>query len=72
MKHIAHLLTTANLLTNQNEFGNGIVPEAEASGGTSGIRCSRQAGHRLRGAGNQIENTKEGLDAAQSILTTNG
>ena len=30
MKHIAHLLTTANLLTNQNEFGNGIVPEAEA------------------------------------------
>jgi hypothetical protein len=27
VKHIAHLLTTANLLANQNEFANEIVPE---------------------------------------------
>ena len=30
VKHIAHLLTTANLLANQNEFANGIVPEGTA------------------------------------------
>jgi hypothetical protein len=30
MKHIAHLLNTANLLENQNKFANGIAPEATA------------------------------------------
>ena len=30
MKHITHLLTTANLLANQNEFANGIFPEDKA------------------------------------------
>jgi hypothetical protein len=31
VKHIAHLLTTANLLVNQNEFANEIVPEDTVS-----------------------------------------
>jgi hypothetical protein len=30
VKHIAHLLTTANILANQNGFENGIVPEDAA------------------------------------------
>ena len=69
MKHIAHLLTTANLLTNQNEFGNGIVPEAEAPleyGVLDKLDIDFEEMEIM------IENTKEGLDAAQSILTTNG
>ena len=45
VKHIAHLLTTANLLANQNGFGNGIVPEDAA---TFGIRHTRQAGLGFR------------------------
>jgi hypothetical protein len=28
VKHIAHLLNTANLIANQNKFANEIVPEA--------------------------------------------
>jgi hypothetical protein len=31
VNNIAHLLTTANLLANQNEFANRIVPEDTAS-----------------------------------------
>ena len=63
MKHIAHLLA------NQNEFGNGIVPEAEAPleyGVLDKLDIDSEELEIM------IESTKEGLDAAQSILTTNG
>lgn len=63
VKHIAHLLA------NQNEFGNGIVPEAAAPleyGVLDKLDIDSEELKIL------IENTKEGLDAAQSILTTNG
>jgi len=69
VKNIAHLLATANLLANQNEFGNGIVPEDTAPleyGVLDKLNIDSEELEIL------IENTKEGLDAAQSILTTNG
>ena len=69
VKHIAHLLTTANLLANQNEFSNGIVPEDTAPleyGVLDKLDVDSEELEIL------IENTKEGLDAAQAILTTNG
>ena len=69
MKHIVHLLTTANLLTNQNEFGNGIVPEAAAP---LEYRVLDKLDIDSEELEILIENTKEGLDAAQSIPTTNG
>ena len=68
MKHIAPLLTTANLLTTQTEFGNGIVPEAEAPLEYGVLGKLDIDSEELEIV---IENTKEGLDAAQSILTTN-
>jgi HD-like signal output (HDOD) protein len=63
VKHIAHLLA------NQNEFGNGIVPEAAAPleyGVLDKLDIDSEELEIL------IENTKEGLDAAKSLLTTNG
>ena len=63
IKHIAHLLA------NQNEFGNGIVPEAAAPleyGVLDKLDIDSEELEIL------IENTKEGLDAAKSLLTTNG
>ncbi len=68
VKHIAHLLTTANLLANQNEFSNGIVSEDAASleyGVLDKLNIDSEELEIL------IENTKEGLDAAQSILKSN-
>jgi HD-like signal output (HDOD) protein len=65
VKHIAHLLATANLLANQNEFGNGIVPEDTAPleyGVLDKLDVDFEELEIL------IENTKEGLDAAQSLL----
>ncbi len=65
VKHIAHLLATANLLANQNEFGNGIVPEDTAPleyGVLDKLNLDFEELEIL------IENTKEGLDAAQSLL----
>ena len=69
VKHIAHLLATANLLANQNEFSNSIVPEETAPleyGVLDKLDIDSEELEIL------IENTKEGLDAAQAILTTNG
>ena len=69
IKHIAHLLATVNLLANQNEFSNGIVSEDAAPleyGVLDKLDIDSEELKIL------IENTKEGLDAAQSILTTNG
>ena len=69
VKHIAHLLATANLLANQNEFSNSIVPEDTAPleyGVLDKLDIDSEELEIL------IENTKEGLDAAQAILTTNG
>ena len=66
VKHIAHLLTTANLLANQNEFSNGIVPESTAPleyGVLDKLDIDFEELEIL------IENTKEGLDAAQSLLS---
>jgi HD-like signal output (HDOD) protein len=65
VKHIAHLLATANLLANQNEFGNGIVPEDTAPleyGVLDKLNLDFEELEIL------IEKTKEGLDAAQSLL----
>jgi HD-like signal output (HDOD) protein len=65
VKHIAHLLATANLLANQNEFGNGIVPEDTAPleyGVLDKLDMDFEELEIL------IEKTKEGLDAAQSLL----
>jgi HD-like signal output (HDOD) protein len=69
VKHIAHLLATANLLANQNEFSNSIVPEDTAPleyGVLDKLDIDSEELEIL------IDNTKEGLDAAQAILTTNG
>ena len=63
IKYIAHLLA------NQNEFSNGIVSEDAAPleyGVLDKLDIDSEELEIL------IENTKEGLDAAQSILTTNG
>ncbi|MBT3921277.1 MAG: HDOD domain-containing protein [Nitrospina sp.] len=68
VKHIAHLLATANLLANQNEFGNGIVPEETAPleyGVLDKLDMDFEELEIL------IEKTKEGLDAAQSLLKGN-
>jgi hypothetical protein len=68
VKHIAHLLTTANLLANQNEFANGIVPEGTAPleyGVLDKLDLDSEELEIL------IENTKEGLEAAQAILKSN-
>lgn len=65
VKHIAHLLATANLLANQNEFGNGIVPEDTAPleyGVLDKLDMEFEELEIL------IEKTREGLDAAQSLL----
>jgi HD-like signal output (HDOD) protein len=65
VKHIAHLLATANLLANQNGFGNGIVPEDTAPleyGVLDKLDIDFDELEVL------IENTKEGLDTAQSLL----
>lgn len=64
-KHIAHLLVTANLLANQNGFSNGIVPEDTAPleyGVLDKMDIDSDELEIL------IEKTKEGLDAAQSLL----
>ena len=61
VKHIAHLMTTANLLANQNGFGNEIVPEDAAPleyGILDRLDLDFEELEIL------IENTKEGLDAA--------
>lgn len=68
VKHIAHLLTTANLLANQNGFANGIVPEDTAPleyGVLDKLDLDSDELEIL------IENTKEGLEAAQAILRSN-
>ena len=68
IKHIAHLLATANLLANQNGFGNGIVPEDTAPleyGVLDKLNLDSEELEIL------IENTKEGLEAAQAILKSN-
>ncbi len=68
VKHIAHLLATANLLANQNGFANGIVPEGTAPleyGVLDKLDLDSKELEFL------IENTKEGLEAAQAILKSN-
>ena len=65
VKHIAHLLTTANLLANQNGFGNGIVPGDAAPLEYSVLNKLDLDFDELEIL---IENTKERLEAAKSIL----
>ena len=65
VKHIAHLLTTANLLANQNGFGNGIVPGDAAPLEYSVLVKLDLDFDELEIL---IENMKERLDAAKSIL----
>ena len=65
VKHIAHLLTTANLLANQNGFGNVIVPGDAAPLEYSVLVKLDLDFDELKIL---IENMKEGLDAAKSIL----
>ena len=65
VKHIAHLLTTANLLANQNGFENGIVPRDTAPLEYSVLDKLDLDFDELEIL---IENTKEGLEATQSIL----
>ena len=65
MKHIAHLLNTANLLANQNKFANGIVPEVTAPLEYSVLGKLDLGSEELE---TLIENTKESLEAAQAIL----
>jgi hypothetical protein len=64
VKHIAHLLNTANLLANQNKFANGIVPEATAPLKYSVLGKLDLGSEELE---TLIENTKESLEAAQAI-----
>ncbi|MZH15037.1 MAG: HDOD domain-containing protein [Nitrospinae bacterium] len=68
VKHIAHLLTTANLLANQNGFGNGIVPE-DAATLEYGVLDKLELDYDDLEI--FIENPKEGLEAAQAILKGN-
>jgi len=68
VKHIAHLLNTANLLANQNKFANGIVPEATAPLEYSVLGKLDLGSEELE---TLIENTKESLEAAQAILKNN-
>ena len=68
MKHIAHLLNTANILANQNKFANGIVPEATAPLEYSVLGKLDLGSEELE---TLIENTKESLEAAQAILKNN-
>ena len=68
VKHIAHLLATANLLANQNEFSNGIVPEDTAPLEYGVLDKLDMDSDELEIL---IEKTKEGLDAAQSLLKGN-
>ena len=65
VKHIAHLLTTANLLANQNGFENGIVPRDAEPLEYSVLDKLDLDFDELEIL---IENTKEGLEATQSIL----
>jgi hypothetical protein len=65
LKHIVHLLTTANLLVNQNGFGNGIVPGDAAPLEYSVLVKLDLSFDELEIL---IENMKEGLNAAKSIL----
>jgi hypothetical protein len=68
VKHIAHLLTTANLLANQNEFANEIIPEDTAHLEYSDLDKLDLNSEELEIV---IENTKEVLEAAQAILKSN-
>ena len=68
MKHIAHLLNTANILANQNKFANGIVPEATAPLEYSVLGKLDLGSEELE---TLIENTKEILEAAQAIRKNN-
>ena len=68
MKHIAHLLKTANLLANQNKFANGIVPETTTTLEYSVLGKLDLGSEELE---TLIENTKESLEAAQAILKNN-
>jgi hypothetical protein len=65
VKHISPLLTNANLLANQNGFGNGIAPEDAASLGFGVLDKLDLDFEELEIS---IENTKEGLEDIQSIL----
>ena len=68
VKNIANLLATANLLANQNGFANSIVPEGTAPleyGVLDKLDLNSEELEIL------IENTKEGLEAAQAILKSN-
>lgn len=65
IKNIDHLLATANLLANQNEFGHGIVPDGTA---TLEYGVLDKLGIEFEELEILIEKTKEGLSAAQSIL----
>ena len=64
VKNVAILLTTANLLANQNGFANGIVPEYTALLEYGVLDKLELGSDELEVL---IENTKEGLDAAQAI-----
>ena len=68
MKHIADLLNTANLLANQNKFANGIAPGATAPLEYSVLGKLDLGSEELE---TLIENTKESLEAAQTILKNN-
>ena len=68
VKHIVHLLITANLLANQNEFSNGIVSDDGAPleyGVLDKLDLDFSELEIL------IDNTKEGLEAAQALLNSN-
>lgn len=69
MKHIAHLLAAAHLLANRNEFSNGIVSEDIVLleyGALDKLDMNSEDDMEI-----PIENTKEGLETAQSILKSN-
>ena len=68
MKYVAHLLTTTNLIANQNKFANEIVPEATATLGYSVLGKLDLGSEELKIL---IEKTKESLEAAQAILKNN-
>jgi hypothetical protein len=68
LKHIVHLLNTANLLASQNKFTNGFAPEATTPLEYSVLGKLDLSFEELEIL---IENTKESLEAAQAILKNN-
>jgi hypothetical protein len=68
VKHIAHLVTTANLITYQNKFANGISPKDTEPIENGVFEKMALDSEELEIV---IENTREGLEGTQAIIKSN-